>query len=132
MYGVASPAARWCAERARRSRRRRARPASARATRVPASAPTRIAANTAPRSTDEPDAGETSTAATPASAARAGATRSSASLRLKRVGVALVADTAHREDQLGRGVVALDALAEPADVHVDRPRLDVRVAAPHQ
>src|SRR5688572_10873265 len=46
--------------------------------------------------------------------------------------VELVPDSAHGQDQLGLAVVALDPRPQAPDVHVDRPRLDVRVATPDQ
>src|SRR5271154_5156470 len=49
----------------------------------------------------------------------------------KRFGVETITDASHREDQFGIGVVALDMLAQAADVNVDGPRFDERVASPH-
>src|SRR5437763_12634651 len=51
---------------------------------------------------------------------------------VERVEITLVADAADGDDELGRRVVALDALAQPSHVNVDRAWLDVRVAAPDE
>src|SRR5262249_31770069 len=53
-------------------------------------------------------------------------------LRVERVGVPLVADAAHGEDELRRRIVALDVLPEPPHVDVHGARLDVRLASPHE
>src|SRR5207244_4533252 len=54
------------------------------------------------------------------------------SLWLERVGVELVADAPDGEDELGVGVIALDASPQPADVNVHGARLDVRLGAPYE
>src|SRR5277367_7028677 len=49
----------------------------------------------------------------------------------KRFGVEAISHASHREDQFRIGVIALDMLAQAADVNVDGPRFDERVTAPH-
>src|SRR5207247_7537585 len=67
-----------------------------------------------------------------ASAASVGRTNWRTSLRLERVGAELVAHAPDGEDELGVGVIALDASAQPADVDVHGARLDVRLGAPYE
>src|SRR2546428_12990909 len=66
------------------------------------------------------------------SAASVGRRNWRTSRRLERVGVELVADAPDGEDELGVGVIALDAPAQPADVDVHGARLDVRLGAPYE
>src|SRR5439155_1343147 len=61
-----------------------------------------------------------------------GCKRAVAAALLERLGNERVADAAHREDDPRRRIVAFDQLAQPADVNVDRARLDVRVPTPHE
>ncbi len=50
----------------------------------------------------------------------------------KRLWIEAITDAAHRKNQFGIGVVALDLLAQAPDVDVDGARLDEGVAPPNQ
>src|SRR6516164_1898129 len=72
------------------------------------------------------------TTSAPATATRAGTRNWRASLRLQRVGVELVSNTADRDDQFRGSIIPFDPLAQAPDVHIDGTRLDVHVLTPDQ
>src|SRR5262249_46008521 len=72
------------------------------------------------------------TTSVPARAARAGTRNWRASLRLQRVGVELVSNTADRDDEFRGSIIPFDPLAQAPDVHIDGTRLDVHVLTPDQ
>src|SRR5207302_2923921 len=74
----------------------------------------------------------TAVTSAPTSAASVGARNWRTSLRLQRVGVEFVSDTADREEKLGRRIVPLDHLPEPPHVDVHRTRLHVHVLSPDE
>src|SRR5262245_3409981 len=71
-------------------------------------------------------------AAATAIAPSTGSTSCGARLPVQGVRIELVADPADGDDELRLGIVLFDVLAQAADVHVDRTRLHVYVATPHQ
>src|SRR5262245_37265447 len=71
-------------------------------------------------------------AAATAIAPSTGSTSCGARLPVQGVRIELVADPSNGDDELRLGIVLLDVLAQAADVHVDRTRLHVYVATPHQ
>src|SRR5262249_8810360 len=72
------------------------------------------------------------TRSAPTSATSVGTRNWKTRLRLERVGIELVADTADGEDELRGRIIALEALPPPAHVDVGGPRPDVPLRAPHE
>src|SRR5262245_22550490 len=72
------------------------------------------------------------TSSAPTSATSVGTRNWTTRLRLERVGIELVADTADGEDELRVRIISLEALPQPAHVDVHGPRLDVHLGSPYE
>src|SRR5262249_58208321 len=72
------------------------------------------------------------TRSAPTSATSVGTRNWKTRLRLERVGIELVADTADGEDELRVRIISLEALPQPAHVDVHGPRLDVPLGSPYE